>query len=67
MDSLRMAARLVTVIRAVQRDSSATRTVSVRVTTMLRDADAIDARRINSIAIRAALIVHTAIIWCRMR
>lgn len=62
MASHRPAVSHVIVTTAVQKDSNAIKMASVRVTTMLRDVVAIDAKRINTIGIKVASTARTVTI-----
>lgn len=55
------------VTKAVQKDFNAMRPVNVHAMTMLKEDDAIDAKRTNLIAIKAVWIVQIATIWFAMR
>lgn len=54
------------VIKVVRRDSNAMLQVNAHVMTMLKEDGATDARRTNTIAIKAVWIVPIVIIWFAM-
>lgn len=66
MDSQLMVVNRVTVTKVDQKVSNVMHSVNVHVTTMLKDVDAIDAKRTNTIVIKVVWIVPIATTWYGM-